>query len=216
MLREYGRKLSDGRWHCPASERNKEPILRVLTRVLPQSGLILEIGSGTGQHLTYFAEALPELTWQPTDPDAEFRESMIVTLGRTRQGNVRDPLDLDVLREPWPVACADGVVCINFTHVAPWEATRAFFRGAACTLSSGGVLFLYGPFRRFGRHTSPSNEAFDRELRKHSPDWGLRNLEVVVQVGEAEGLAFNELIEMPANNFSLIFCKPEASPRPES
>jgi SAM-dependent methyltransferase len=204
MLKAIGQELEDGRWLAPSAERNREPILAELKRVLPGAGLVLEIASGTGQHVLHFAKALPHLTWQPSDADAAFRRSVEAWIAKDVPANVRAPVDLDVLRLPWPVAHADAVLCINMIHVAPWTATQALFEGARSVLPHGGVLFLYGPYRRFGRHTAASNEAFDTQLRASNAEWGLRDLEAVVALAESAGLRPSAVIDMPANNFSVV------------
>ena len=204
MLKAVGQKLDNGRWFTASAERNKGPILALLERILPHSGLVLEIGSGTGQHVAHFAKALPELTWQPSDSDAAFRESIRLWVGSENLGNVRAPVDVDVCRFPWPVIHADAVLCINMIHVVPWTATEALLRGAKDVLIRGGVLFLYGPYRRFGRHTAPSNEAFDVQLRASDPAWGLRDLESVVELAGTTGFELAEVVDMPANNFSIV------------
>jgi hypothetical protein len=149
MLKQRGEKTAGGKWSIPAAERNKDPILGVLARVLPSRGLVLEVASGTGQHVMHFAEALSGLTWQPSDPDAELRESIALRIEEERQANVNWPIDLDVTKHPWPLQTADAVVAINMIHVAPWSATLALFEGAKALLSTEHVLFLYGPYRRF-------------------------------------------------------------------
>ena len=189
----------------PACERNKDPILQVLTRVLPARGRVLEIASGTGQHVVHFARALPALTWLPSDHETQHRESIEDRLRDPGLQNVEPPRDLNVLREPWPVDDVDAIVCINMIHIAPWEATEALVAGAARRLPQGGVLYLYGPYRRQDRPTEPSNEAFDASLRERNASWGLRQLEVVQQLCAAHGLRFDEVVEMPANNLSVIF-----------
>jgi SAM-dependent methyltransferase len=211
MLKVVGDRLEDGRWFTPSADRNKGPILAVLERVLPRTGFVLEIGSGTGQQVAHFARALPHLTWQPSDPDADFRKSVQEWIIREGLGNVRAPVELDVFRHPWPLARADAIVCINMIHVAPWAATGALLGGAKDVLPDGGVLFLYGPYRRFGRHTAPSNEAFDAQLRAQDPGWGLRDLEAVVELAGAAGLELEEVVDMPANNFGVIFRKEDES-----
>jgi len=205
MLKQYGEKAADGKWSSPSAERNKGPILEVLARVLPRRGLVLEIASGTGQHVVHFAEAHPDLTWQPSDPDPELRESIALRVSEERATNINPPIDLDVTKRPWPLRTADAVVAINMIHVAPWSATLALFEGAKALLSPGHVLFLYGPYRRHGRHTSESNAQFDVALRARSPDWGLRDMEAVSDVAANAGFALAEIVEMPANNFSLVF-----------
>lgn len=205
MLKQRGDKTPDGKWSIPAAERNKDPILAVLARILPRRGLVLEIASGTGQHVVHFAEALPGLTWQPSDPDADLRRSIAVRVQEAGLANVKPPIDLDVTRLPWPVPSADAVLAINMIHVAPWPATLALFEGTKALLAPEGVLFLYGPYRRFGGHTSEGNAKFDLDLRAQDPDWGLRDLEAVAGVAADAGFVLAETVDMPANNFSLVF-----------
>ena len=205
MLKQRGEKAASGKWSNPSAERNKGPILEVLSRVLPRRGLVLEIASGTGQHVVHFAKALPGLTWQPSDPDPELRESIALRVKEQQLANVNRPVDLDVTRLPWPLQTADAVVCINMIHVAPWAATLALLEGAKALLPAKHVLFLYGPYRRFAQHTSKSNEQFDSDLRAHDPQWGLRDLEAVAEAAASSGFVLDEVVAMPANNFSLIF-----------
>src|SRR5262245_65622511 len=148
MLRQHGERRADGTWFIPAAERNKGPILDVLARVLPRRGVVLEFASGTGQHVIHFARALSGLTWQPSDSDAELRDSIALRVRDERLANVNPPIDLDVTKLPWPLQTADAVVAINLIHVAPWSATLALFEGAKALLSTQDVLFLYGPYRR--------------------------------------------------------------------
>jgi len=192
---------------APATERNREPILAVLRNVLPRSGTVLEIASGTGQHAVHFAAALPGVTWQPSDPDATHRESIDAWIEYAQVANVRPPLDIDVRREPWGVDAADAIVGINLVHIAPWAVAEALFAGAGKRLAPGGVLYLYGPYRRDGAHTAPSNEVFDRQLRAADAEWGVRDMEAVIALGAANGLTCDAPIPMPANNFSLVFRK---------
>ena len=207
MAWKIGERLTDGRWVAPAAERNKGPILEVLQRVLPPRGLVLEIGSGTGQHVVHFAKALSQLSWQPSDPDAENRQSIALWSRVEELGNVRAPLALDVRERPWPIDAADAIVCINVVHVSPWAATLALFDGVREVLPSEGVLFLYGPYRRGGRHTAPSNEKFDADLRAHNPEWSLRDIDELAEVADRVGFALAEIVDMPSNNFSLVFRK---------
>jgi hypothetical protein len=204
MLKQRGEKQADGKWFTSSAERNKDPILAVLARVLPSRGVVLEIASGTGQHVLHFAKVLPGLTWQPSDPDPELRESIALRVKEQQLANVNRPIDLDVTRLPWPLQTADAVVCINMIHVAPWSATLALLEGTRALLPTQHVLFLYGPYRRFGQHTSKSNEQFDSDLRAHDPEWGLRDLEAVSEAAASSGFVLAEVVEMPANNFSLI------------
>jgi SAM-dependent methyltransferase len=195
------------RQHAPAAERNREPILAVLREILPPCGLVLEIASGTGQHVTHFAAALPRLAWQPSDPDADARASVAAWTEHAGLSNVRAPLELDVERTPWEIDAAQAVLCINMVHISPWTATQALFDGANRLLGSGGVLYLYGPYRRYGAHTAPGNEVFDQQLRSRNPAWGVRDMETVVGLGDGRGFVCAEPVAMPANNFSLVFTK---------
>ncbi|TKC92359.1 DUF938 domain-containing protein [Trinickia terrae] len=199
--------LSTSRQSAPAAERNRDPILAVLRRVLPPSGLVLEIASGTGQHAVHFAGALPELEWQPSDASPEARASIAAWKAHTGVANLRAPLELDVMREPWPIAAADALVCINMIHIAPWAAAQALVAGAARVLGAGGALYLYGPYRRNGAHTAESNEMFDLQLRSRNPEWGVRDIEAVIDLAAQNGFAFDEIVAMPANNFSVVFRK---------
>lgn len=194
--------------YSAAAERNKGPILDVLRRVLPDKGLVLEIASGTGQHMLHFAAALPGLRWQPTDADLEAQESISLSVVTADLNNVNVALQLDVLKTPWPIREADALLCINMIHISPWVATVALFDGARDTLSAGNMLFVYGPYRCNERHTAPSNEAFDASLRARNPEWGVRDLEAVTKVAATAGFVREDVIEMPANNFSVIFRKP--------
>jgi SAM-dependent methyltransferase len=193
------------RRHAPAADRNKEPILDVLRRVLPPRGYILEIAAGTGQHAAHFAAALPNAQWQPTEPDADYHESIRAWTEDFQ--NVRPPLALDVSRRPWPLAQADAIVCINMIHISPWQSTLDLLAGAGTILTGGGILFLYGPYKRGGLHTAPSNEAFDDDLRARNPEWGVRDMEAVIEAADKNGLSFREAVAMPANNFSVVFGK---------
>jgi hypothetical protein len=205
MLRQRGEKRADGKWFLPAAERNKGPILDLLARVLPTRGVVLELASGTGQHVIHFARALSSLTWQPSDPDPELCESITKHVRDEGLANVNPPVELDVTRLPWPLQKADAVVCINMVHVAPWSATPALFEGARSVLAAQQVLFLYGPYRRHGQHTSKGNEQFDSDLRAQNSEWGLRDLEAVSETAASAAFALAEIVEMPANNFSLVF-----------
>lgn len=193
------------RREAPAAARNRQPILDVLRRHLPEQGLVLEFASGTGEHVVHFAQALPALSFQPSDPDEHARAS-IDEWARTRGlANVRPALALDAAAARWPVDRADAIVCINMIHISPWEATVGLIGGAARTLSAGGMLYLYGPYRRAARPTAPSNDAFDRDLKARDPAWGLRRLEDVAALAATHGFAAPVVVEMPANNLSLIF-----------
>jgi SAM-dependent methyltransferase len=198
---------SDPRRLSPSAARNRGPILDVLRRVLPENGLVLEVASGTGEHAVHFARHLPALVWQPSDPDAGSRASIAGWRDSERLPNVLSPLDLDVMSFPWPVAHADAVACINMIHIAPWTATEALMQGAARILPPGGVLYLYGPYKRKGRHTAPSNAAFDRDLRARDAAWGVRDLDDVATAALRHGLQLRETVEMPSNNRSVVFVR---------
>lgn len=198
---------ADPRLFTEAAQRNRQPILDVLRRVLPPRGLVLEIASGSGEHAVHFARYLPGLDWQPSDPQAACRRSIAAHAAACGCANLRPVLDLDVTAPVWPVDAADAVVCINMIHIAPWSAGAAMLAGAARVLATGGILYLYGPFKRDGRHTAPTNEAFDASLRHRNPDWGVRNLEEVTAVAVHVGLSHGQTVEMPANNLSLVYLK---------
>lgn len=173
--------------------------------MLPARATVLEIASGTGEHALYFATRLEGVTWQPSDPDPEARDS-IAAWGIGSAG-VLAPLDLDVRRESWGVGPVDAIVCINMIHISPWTAAEGLFRGAADCLRPGGVLYLYGPFAIGGRHTAPSNAAFDENLRARDPEWGVRDLEDVVALARESGFDLTETVAMPANNLSVVFTR---------
>ncbi|WP_285017099.1 DUF938 domain-containing protein [Novosphingobium sp. fls2-241-R2A-195] len=198
---------NDARREAPATARNRDPILSVLRDVLPVSGHVLEIASGTGEHAIHFAAALPDLVWQPTDPDANARASIAAWGEQAELANLRAPLELDAASHEWPITEAQAVVCINMIHISPWTATEGLMAGAARVLESGYPLVLYGPYRREGIALAPSNAAFDEDLKRRNPEWGLRSVETVRACALDNGLAFDSLVEMPANNLMLVFRK---------
>jgi hypothetical protein len=195
----------DPRRHAPATLRNRGPILEVLRQVLPAAGTVLEIASGSGEHAVFFADAFPDLMWQPTDPDPDNRASIRAWIAETGVTNVTAPADLNAAARAWPVTHADAIVCINMIHISPWAATLGLLAGAARTLPTAAPLYLYGPYLRNGRHTAPSNEDFDRSLRAQNPEWGVRDLDEVREAAAQAGLTLAEVIEMPANNLSVVF-----------
>lgn len=182
--------------YSPACERNRAPILEQLRGLLPASGLVLEIASGSGQHAVHFAAGLPGLSWQPTDPDPIALASVAAWREEAGLPNLRPPLRLSVL-EPWPIEGADAMFCANMVHISPWECTLALLAGAARVLPAGGRLLLYGPYRRNGQ-MAPSNLAFDESLRSRDPRWGVRDLEALQAA--ARGFTLERVVEMPANN----------------
>ena len=194
--------------HAPATARNRQPILEVLRPRLPADGLVLEVASGSGEHVVHFAAALRHLVFQPSDPSAAARASIDEWAGASGLANVRPAVALDAAAPAWPVAQAAAVLCSNMIHIAPWAAVVGLVAGAARLLPADGLLYLYGPYRRDGRHTAPSNDAFDRDLRQRDAEWGVRDLEAVTALAAAHGFAAPEVIDMPANNLSLAFRRP--------
>jgi SAM-dependent methyltransferase len=203
---------ADARIHSPSTARNREPILQVLRRHLPSRGLVLDIASGSGEHVAHFAPAFPSLVFQPSDPDARARASIDAWTAALGLANVRPAMALDATADVWPVDAANAVLCINMIHISPWSATEGLVRGAARVLPQGGALYLYGPYCRDGQHTAPSNAAFDRSLRAQNPEWGVRDLEAVATLAEAHGFGPPAVEPMPANNLSLVFRRIDPSP----
>lgn len=195
---------SAGKRYAPATERNREAILAVLRDELPRAGLVLEVASGSGEHALHFAAAFPHLAWQPSDPDREALGSIAAWREEAALPNLRAPIRLDA-SDPWPVEAADAILCINMVHISPWEATLGLLRGAGACLPSGGLLYLYGPYLREDMSTAPSNLSFDASLRARDPQWGLRRVEDVIEAAARQDLGFDRLVEMPANNLSLLF-----------
>ena len=190
--------------HAPATARNRDPLTDALTdALLPASGLVLEVASGTGEHAVHFARRFPELEWQPTDADPDALESIAAWRQARPAPNLRPPLALDV-REPWPVERADAVLAVNLLHISPWAATEDLVAGAARVLPAGGPLIVYGPFWREGVEPAASNLAFDESLRARDAGWGVRRLEEVSAAAERVGLTLASVTEMPANN--LLVC----------
>ena len=197
----------DYRQHAPSTEQNKKPILAVLRRVLPETGLLLEIAAGSGQHATYFAPYFPSLTWQPSEPDTDSRASIKAWIEHVSTGNCNLPIDLDVTSNPWPLSNVDAIFSSNMIHITPWECCTSLLAGAGKILGPLGVLILYGPFMRGGKHTAYSNSQFDNSLKKRDPAWGIRDLDEVAEVAKSFGLACSEVVEMPANNLAMILKK---------
>jgi hypothetical protein len=196
----------DARQTAPATARNREPILAVLQRVLPAEGRVLELAAGSGEHAVFFARKLPDLIWQPSDPDADARASIAAWIEDEGAANVLAPLDIDVCAADWGAGEGyDAVIAINMIHISPWEATLGLMAGAARGLKPGGVLFTYGPYTRGGAHTAPSNEAFEQWLKARDRRFGVRDVAEVEREANARGLHLHEIVDMPANNFSLVF-----------
>lgn len=197
--------MTDHRLQAPATLRNRDPIVEVLRGVLPASGLVLEVASGSGQHVAYFAEHFPGLTFQPSDPDAAALQSIPAWVHDAGVTNVLPPVLLDASSNDWPIASADAMICINMIHISPWRSCEGLLRGAARLLRSGSPLYLYGPYRRADVVTAPSNDAFDASLKSRDPEWGLRDLEAVAKLAASEGFSAPVITEMPANNLSVVF-----------
>lgn len=191
----------------PAPERNKQPILEVLQRVFPPSGRVLEIASGSGQHAVFFAQRFPGLQWFPSDLLPAHLESIAAYVSESGLPNLQPPCRIDVLDPEWGIDAVDAIFNANLIHIAPWECAVGFLAGAARTLTPGGVLCIYGPYRIGGADTSPSNAAFDVDLRARDSRWGVRDLEAVVAQAAEFGLRFVERVPMPSNNQTLIFEK---------
>jgi len=189
--------------HAPATERNRDPIAAVLAEELPDAGRVLEIASGTGEHCAYFAERFPGLSWQPSDPDSD----ALTSIAGWTEGlaNVLPPLEIDAAGGDFPAA--DAILCVNMVHISPWEATLGLLAGAGKVLAPGAPLILYGPYRREGVETAPSNEQFELWLKDKDPRFGLRFVEAVSEAAAGHGLALARLVEMPANNLMLIYRK---------
>ncbi|MBD1912279.1 MULTISPECIES: DUF938 domain-containing protein [unclassified Leptolyngbya] len=211
----------DARLYAPATQRNREPILEVLRQVLPADGTVLEISSGTGEHAIFFAPLLRPRQWLPSDPDPNARASIAAWQRECPADNLHPPIALNAQEPLWPLeegfAGVDlqqypvrAIVNINMIHIAPWAACLGLMAGAGRILPSGGILYLYGPFKLNGQHAAPSNEAFDQSLRMRDPDWGVRDLESVTAVAEENGLKRIQVVSMPANNVSVVFqrCSP--------
>ncbi len=199
---------------APSAERNRFAILEVLKEVLPPSGTVLEISSGTGQHAAYFAPELTPHRWQPSEFERALIGSIEAWGARVPSANLFPPIMLDASAPMWPVEEAppnppiSAIVNINMIHIAPWAACLGLLAGAGRILPPGGILYLYGPYRRGGAHTVSSNEDFDRSLQARDPQWGVRDLDEVEAAAKGEGLVLDQVIEMPVNNLSVVFRKP--------
>jgi hypothetical protein len=199
--------MNDNRRHAPATLRNRDPIVGVLRQVLPGAGTVLELASGSGEHIVHFAEAFPSLRWQPSDPDDDARASIAAWSGDHALENILPPLAIDASDDDWPLDEADAMICINMIHISPWTATEGLMQGAGRLLRAGAPLYLYGPFRRSDRPLEPSNAAFDADLRRRNPRWGLRLLDEVIDSAGTHGLVLERTVDMPANNLSIILRK---------
>lgn len=205
----------DARQYAPATQRNREPILEILHRVLPASGTVLEVASGTGEHAVFFAPRLQPRQWIPSDPNPQMRASIAAWSAYMPTDNLYPPLAIDVqtpswfvekeVSVDWETSPLNAIVNINMIHIAPWSACLGLIAGASRLLPPQGILYLYGPFKRNGQHTAVSNAAFDASLRASNPDWGVRDLEEVVAIAQDHHLALDQVYPMPANNLSVVF-----------
>lgn len=197
----------NARLSSPAALRNREPIADLLRDVLPQTGTVLELASGSGEHVVHFANLFPDLVWQPSDPSPEARASVEDWVKTESIENVLPSLDIDASADVWPVERADAMIAINMVHISPWQATQGLMKAAGTLLPSGAPLILYGPYRREGQPLVQSNVEFDASLRARNPAWGIRLLEDVASLAEQSGLALTSVTEMPANNLCVVFAR---------
>jgi hypothetical protein len=209
--RFYEQAGPDARRSAPAALRNREPIVEVLREWLPESGLVLEIASGTGEHAAFFAEQFHDLEWQPSDANAGALASIGAWQDEAKLANLRTPIEIDASRAGWPIDRANAVLNINMVHISPWRSALGLLDGAAKLLSSGAPLILYGPWMTAGVETAPTNLAFDADLKRRNGEWGLREVEAFELEARARGFALAETRRMPANNLMLLFRK-EATP----
>jgi hypothetical protein len=197
--------MDDERQIAPSVARNREAIRGVLREILPHSGDVLEIASGSGEHVVFFARAFPDLRFHPSDPDEAARRSVAAWSADSGLDNIAPPRALDVARSDWGIERADAILCINMIHISPWRCCEGLIAGAGERLSRGAPLFLYGPYKRNGAHTAPSNVDFDAWLKNKNSEYGVRDLEAVIALAQTAGFDAPDVIDMPANNFSLVF-----------
>lgn len=191
-----------------AADRNKDAILEVLRELLPDTGTVLEVASGGGQHVLHFSAALPGLNWQPSDRDPGLVAALDTDVAAAARDNLLPPLQIDVSAADWVSRVAspvDAIISANMIHIAPWQACVGLFRGAAELLGPDGLLFFYGPFIVDGAYTSSGNEAFDRSLRGQNPDWGLRSLDAMRELARTYEFDLARTIDMPVHNLAVVF-----------
>ena len=196
---------SDDKRHAPATLRNRDAIAAVLADWLPAMGTVLEVASGSGEHIVHFAATFPALDWQPSDPDPAGLVSIAAWSADAGLANIAPPLALDASAGEWSIERADAILCINMVHISEWAATVGLFTQGAKLLQKGAALILYGPYFRKDHPTAPSNAAFDESLRARNTGWGIRWLEDVTELAEIKGFALAEVREMPANNLTLVY-----------
>ncbi len=199
----------DLRQFAPACARNSDPILAILKTHLPenQNIKVLEIAAGTGEHAVHFAANFPQAQWQPTEFNPQAHTSINAWIDHSKVKTILPPLELDVRQHPWPIDTVDAILAINMIHISEWSCTEGLMKGAGDKLSPDGLLYLYGPYKREGKHTAESNIDFNSWLKENNPNWGVRDMETVEAEAEKNGLKLKNIEEMPANNFSLVFKK---------
>mmetsp|Transcript_4377 Transcript_4377/g.15380 ORF Transcript_4377/g.15380 Transcript_4377/m.15380 type:complete len:214 (+) Transcript_4377:3-644(+) len=195
----------------PASERNCAPILEVLSKLLLGPCLVLEVGSGSGQHAVAFSKALPHVQWQPSSYEADERESIEAHREEAGLPNLLPVRCLDLTTRDWPSEAVGAVLSINMVHIAPWEAAIGLFELAGKLLEADGLLITYGPYRFHGKYTAPSNERFSESLSSRNPAWGVRDVDDLSRLAETSGLVLRAAIPMPANNHILVWCRRDAA-----
>ena len=204
-------KNPNDRLTFPATLRNRNPIAGVLNEFLPHNGVVLEIASGSGEHGVFFQKSFPSIIWQTSDPELVHRKSIISWIShQDLSSKMPEPLDIDVEKRPWPInnelrALIKGIVCINMIHISPWSSTKALFEQSKNYLNKNQFLIIYGPFFRKGKKTSENNFKFDQSLKLQNPFWGIRSLDSVNEIAFKNGFAQEKIIEMPANNLSVIY-----------
>ena len=197
--------MNQAKRYAPAAGRNAEPIMNMLEDILPNTGTVLEIASGTGQHAAEFARRFRHVHWQPSDIESASIESITAYVSEAQLDNLRAPIRIDTASETWQCGIVETILAINLLHIAPWSAALGLFSGAQRHLSSDGIVVLYGPFRFFGQVNAPSNERFDQQLRRECSDWGLRDLVDICGAAVEQGLRLDAVLPMPANNHLLVF-----------
>ena len=200
-----GPPAEDARRSAPAALRNREPIAEVLADWLPESGTVLEVASGTGEHAAWFAGRFPKLDWQPSDMHPDALASIKAWRAASGARNIKPPIVVEASADSWPIEQADAVLNINMAHISPWAASLGLIAGAARILPEGGSLILYGPWLKEDVETVPSNLAFDADLKARDPQWGLRRVEDFDAAAAARGFELAEWRPMPANNLMLLF-----------
>ncbi|MBA3670276.1 MAG: DUF938 domain-containing protein [Sphingomonas sp.] len=201
--RFYEAPADGARRSAPAALRNREPIAEVLAEWLPKTGLVLEVASGTGEHVVHFAGRFPKLDWQPSDINPDALTSIAAWRAASALANVRAPMVVDSATPDWPVAAADVILSLNMVHISPWSAALGLLDGAARILVPDGILILYGPWLSDAIAPAPSNLAFDLDLKRRDPEWGLRRVEDLAAAANERGLELAETRAMPANNLML-------------